>query len=334
MAATQFAGWTGSVAVGGGGLPPAGAVVPLQGLLGELTRSPQFVVNGLLVGALFAAVAVGFALIWGVVDIINLTHGEMVMLGGYTSYWFLSFVTGEASGSAWAVVATVPVAIAVLFVIGYLLQRLLVARVIGTDVFLTLLVTFGASIAIQQLALQAWSANPRAIRVEFADPSLSIAGLVIPKMKLLAFVGALVLTLVLFVYLRNTRSGRAIRAVAQNPEAAALVGIDVEHTRAMTFGLSSAIAGGVGSFVAAIFTIQPQMGLIYTLKSFVIVVFGGVGSIPGALVGGLMLGSVEELTAGFFSSRWTLAVSFSLLIVLLVVKPNGLFGQAAEGATE
>jgi branched-chain amino acid transport system permease protein len=133
----------------------------------------------------------------------------------------------------------------------------------------------------------------------------------------------------LWVFLQRSRTGRAIRAVSQNPEAAALVGIDVEHTRATTFGLSSAVAGAVGVFIAAILNIQPQMGLIYTLKSFIIVVFGGVGSIPGALLGGLLLGSVEETVAGIISSQWTLAVSFSLLIVLLVVKPNGLFGQEA-----
>ncbi|WP_256288815.1 branched-chain amino acid ABC transporter permease [Halobellus inordinatus] len=290
----------------------------------------QFVVNGLLVGALFAAVAVGFALIWGVVDIINLAHGEMVMLGGYTSYWVLSLITGNAEGSPALFLVTVPAAIGVLYVVGYALQRTLVSRVIGTDIFLTLLVTFGISIAIQQLAIQAWSANPRSIQVSFADPSLVAAGLVIPKMKLIAFVGAILLTVALYVFLQRTRTGRAIRAVSQNPEAAALVGIDVEHTRAVTFGVSSAIAGGVGAFIATILNIQPQMGLIYTLKSFVIVVFGGVGSIPGALVGGLLLGSVEELTAGFVSSQWTLAVSFTLLIVLLVVKPNGLFGEGAE----
>ncbi|RLM90758.1 branched-chain amino acid ABC transporter permease [Halobellus sp. Atlit-38R] len=290
----------------------------------------QFVVNGLLVGALFAAVAVGFALIWGVVDIINLAHGEMVMLGGYTSYWVLSLITGNAEGSPALFLVTIPAAIGVLYAVGYALQRTLVSRVIGTDIFLTLLVTFGISIAIQQLAIQAWSANPRSIQVSFADPSLVAAGLVIPKMKLIAFVGAILLTVALYVFLQRTRTGRAIRAVSQNPEAAALVGIDVEHTRAVTFGVSSAIAGGVGAFIATILNIQPQMGLIYTLKSFVIVVFGGVGSIPGALVGGLLLGSVEELTAGFVSSQWTLAVSFTLLIVLLVVKPNGLFGEGAE----
>jgi branched-chain amino acid transport system permease protein len=290
----------------------------------------QFVVNGLLVGALFAAVAVGFALIWGVVDIINLAHGEMVMLGGYTSYWVLNLITGNAEGSPALFLVTIPAAIGVLYVVGYALQRTLVSRVIGTDIFLTLLVTFGISIAIQQLAIQAWSANPRSIQVSFADPSLVVAGLVIPKMKLIAFAGAIVLTVALYLFLQQTRTGRAIRAVSQNPEAAALVGIDVEHTRAVTFGVSSAIAGGVGAFIATILNIQPQMGLIYTLKSFVIVVFGGVGSIPGALVGGLLLGSVEELTAGFVSSQWTLAVSFTLLIVLLVVKPNGLFGEGAE----
>jgi len=290
----------------------------------------QFIVNGLLVGALFAAVAVGFALIWGVVDIINLAHGEMVMLGGYTAYWALTLATGSAGGSLLVVLATLPVVVAVLFGVGYLLQRTLVRRVMGTDVFLTLLVTFGASIAIQQLAIRAWSANSRTIQVEFADPSFVVVGLIVPKMKLVAFLGALALTGLLWVFLQRSRTGRAVRAVSQNPEAAALVGIDVEHTRATTFGISSAIAGAVGVFVATILRIEPQMGLIYTLKSFVIVVFGGVGSIPGALLGGLLLGSVEETVAGLFSSQWTLAVSFSLLIVLLVVLPNGLFGQEAS----
>jgi len=290
----------------------------------------QFVVNGLLVGALFAAVAVGFALIWGVVDIINLAHGEMVMLGGYTAYWLLSIATGTAEGSVLLFLATIPAVGVVLFVVGYGLQRTLVQRVIGTDIFLTLLVTFGISIAIQQLAIQAWTANPRSIQVSFAETSLSVAGLVIPKMKLVAFVGAIVLTAALYLFLQRTRTGRAIRAVSQNPEAAALIGIDVERTRAVTFGISSAVAGGAGAFIATILNIQPQMGLIYTLKSFVIVVFGGVGSIPGALIGGLLLGSVEELTAGLVSSQWTLAVSFTLLIVLLVIKPNGLFGEVTE----
>lgn len=290
----------------------------------------QFVVNGLLVGALFAGVAVGFALIWGVVDIINLAHGEMVMLGGYTSYWVLKVGTGTAESSVLLFLASIPVAIGLMFVVGYFLQRTLVSRVIGTDVFLTLLVTFGASIAIQQLAIRAWTANPRSIQVRFAEQSMSLGGIVVPKMKLIAFAGALVLTVAMYVFLQKTRTGRAIRAVSQNPEAAALVGIDVEHTRAVTFGVSSAIAGGIGAFIAVILNIQPQMGLIYTLKSFIIVVFGGVGSIPGALIGGLLLGSVEELVSGFISSQWTLAVSFSLLIVLLVVKPKGLFGEGAE----
>ncbi|MFC4551344.1 MULTISPECIES: branched-chain amino acid ABC transporter permease [Halorussus] len=288
----------------------------------------QFVVNGLLVGALFAAVAVGFALIWGVVGIINLAHGELVMLGGYVTYWLVAFAGGVRS--PWLVLSTVPVAVAVLYVVGYLLQRLLVTRISEADLFLTLLVTFGVSIVLQQLAIQAWSATPRTVGVAFAEPSLIVASVVVPKLKLIAFAGAIALTLALWAYLRRTRRGRAIRAVAQNPEAARLVGIDVAHTRAVTFGLSAAIAGGTGSFVAMILNIQPQMGLVYTLKSFVIVVFGGLGSIPGALVGGLLLGSVEELTAGLVGSQWTLAVSFSLLIVLLLVRPSGLFGRPIE----
>jgi len=289
----------------------------------------QFTVNGLLVGSLFATIAVGFALIWGVVDIINLAHGEMVMLGGYTGYWFVQFVAGGEASLALAL-ASVPVAVAVLFAVGYVLQRLVVQQVSGGSVFLTLLITFGISIAIQQLAILAWSATPRSTGVAIADPSMDLAGIVVPKLKLIAFAGALLLTAALWAYLKRTRRGRAIRAVAQNPQASELVGIDVEHTRAVTFGLSSAIAGGAGAFIGMILSLQPQMGLVYTLKSFVIVVFGGIGSIPGALVGGLALGTVEELVSGFVSSTWTLAVSFSLLILLLVVKPSGLFGQSIE----
>lgn len=290
----------------------------------------QFVVNGLLVGALFAAVAVGFALIWGVVGIINLAHGELMMLGGYVTYWSVAFAGG--STSPLVALATVPVAVGVLYVVGYALQRALVSRVSDEDLFLTLLVTFGISIFVQQAAIQAWSATPRTVGVSFSDPSIVAFGLVVPKIKLVAFVGALALTLALWAFLKWTRRGRAIRAVAQNPEAARLVGIDVGHTRAVTFGVSAAIAGGTGSFVAMILSIQPQMGLAYTLKSFVIVVFGGLGSVPGALIGGLLLGSAEELTNGIVGSQWTLAVTFLLLIALLIVRPSGLFGRpATEG---
>ena len=310
----------------------ADLVASIPDLPGYLLRTaPQLLVNGLLVGAPFAAVAVGFALIWGVVDIINLAHGEMVMLGAYTTFWTARLVHGPGEVSVWLAMATVPIAVGLLFVVGYALQRVVVSRVTGTDLFLTLLVTFGLSILIQQLALQAWSATPRTLSIDFVERSMNLGGVVVPKMKLIAFVGAIVLTVLLWAFLKYTRQGRAIRAVAQNPEAAALLGIDVEHTRALTFGLSSAIAGGTGSLIATILSIGPQMGLVYTLRSFIIVVFGGIGSIPGAFVGGLSLGSVEELTAGYWGSTWTLAVSFTLLIVLLVVKPKGLFGEAVEG---
>lgn len=289
----------------------------------------QVLVNGLLVGGIFAAVAVGFALIWGVIDIINLAHGEMVMLGGYVSFWTVVTATGGNVVSPWVALATVPVSIIVLYVVGYGLQRVVVSRVTGKDLFLTLLITFGISIVIQQLALQAWSADPRTVGVSLAR-SITVAGVLIPQMKAIAFAGAVLMTALLWMFLHRTRRGRAIRAVAQNPEAAALVGIAVENTRAVTFGLSAAIAGGAGSFVAMIFTIQPQMGLIYTLQSFVIVVFGGIGSIPGALVGGLLLGIVEELTTSYIGSTWTNAAAFALLLVLLIVKPQGLFGQSVE----
>ena len=309
-------------------------MLAIPGFQDIVSTAPQHLINGLLVGAPFAAVAVGFALIWGVVDIINLAHGEMVMLGGYVTFWTVRFIAGTGDVSLLLVLATVPLAVIFVFVLGYIIQSAIVSRVTETDMFLTLLVTFGISILIQQLALQTWGANPRTISVAFSAQSINYAGVIVPKMKFVAFIGAIALTGLLWAFLKFTRRGRAIRAVSQNPQAAALLGIDVKHTRAITFGMSSAIAAGTGSLIATIFSLGPQMGLVYTLRSFIIVVFGGIGSIPGALIGGLALGSVEEFTAGYVGSTWTLAVSFTLLIVLLAVMPRGLFGESSSEVGE
>ena len=285
----------------------------------------QFLVYGLLDGALFAAIAIGFALVWGVNGIINLAHGEMVMLGAYTTYWFHQVLASDPS--LLVVLATVPVAAGLLFAVGYGVQRLLIERVAQTNIFLTLLVTFGLSIFIQQLAIQAWTATPRGIPFTFADPSIEVAGLFIPKLRLFVFFGAIGLSVAVWLFVTRTRTGRAIRAVSQDEQTAALLGIDVERIRAISFGISAAIAGAAGSFVAVLLTVRPQMGLAYTIRSFIIVVFGGIGSIIGALLGGLTLGEIESLATGLIGSQWSLAASYVFLILLLVVRPQGLFGQ-------
>ncbi|MFB6284171.1 MAG: branched-chain amino acid ABC transporter permease [Halobacteria archaeon] len=287
----------------------------------------QFIVNGLLTGGVYAAVAVGFALIWGVVGVINLAHGEMVILGGYVTFWLTETVSGGGEPGLLVALATVPVVFVALFFVGYIIHLAVVERVAGKDMFLSLVATFGLSIVIQQLMIQAWSANTRTISIAFDDPSFIVAGVVFPKLKLITFCVAVLLTLFLWIYLHKTKKGRGIRAVSQNPEAAKFVGIDVGRIRAFTFGISSAVAGAAGGLIAMTLSINPNMGLNYTFRSFIIVVFGGIGSVTGSLLGGLGLAEIEQLTDAYIGNTWSLTAVFLALVFLIVVKPTGLFGS-------
>lgn len=277
----------------------------------------QVVISGILSGTLYAMVALGLALIFGVMRIINVAHGPLLMLGAYTTY-FLS------SGLHLNPYLTVPVSMAVMFVVGVLLQRTLVFRVVDAPELSSLLLTFGISIALVNAAQLAFTSDLRS--VEYLTGSWLVGPFALSKPRVVAFAAAAGLTLGAFLFLTYTRLGKAIRATSQSRDLAMVCGIDVGAIHRLTFGLASALAAAGGALIAMIVAIQPEMGQMWTFKSFLVIVLGGAGNYPGALVGGMLLGLVEQLASLFLTTQLSEVVAYVLLVLVLLVRPTGLLG--------
>jgi branched-chain amino acid transport system permease protein len=272
----------------------------------------QLVLDGILVGAVFALIAYGMALVWGVTNVINIAQGEFVMLGGYVVIALADAGVSPAIG--------VPAAAVVLFGIGWLLYRVVIFRVVDRDLFISILATFGLSILIQQLANQVFGADVRSVQSGLGTIFLAGGMINIPIVKLVAFAAALVIGAALVLFLKRTRLGRAIRATAQNARAARVLGIDTHHVYATTFALNAAICGAAGGLVALIWVIHPYLGLTYTLRSFMVVVVAGIGNIAAVLLAGTGLGIAENLAGFILGTQYQTAFVFALLVVILVVR--------------
>ena len=270
----------------------------------------QLVVNGILVGAIFALVAYGMALVWGVMNIINVAQGELVMVGGYIVFYLEGFGVNPWLG--------IPIAAVVMYVLGLLLYRGVICRLVDRDMFVSILATFGISILLQQLANQLFGADIRTLPTNL--PSLSFAdGLVsIASIRIVAFAAAVLVGAALVAFLHKSRMGRAIRATAQNARAARVLGIDTDRVYATTFALNCAICGAAGGIVALTWFVQPYLGLTYTLRSFMIVVAAGLGNLPGVIVAGSGLGVIEEFAGFVLGAEYQTAFIFIVLVVLLV----------------
>jgi branched-chain amino acid transport system permease protein len=282
----------------------------------------QVLVNGVLLGGLYALMALGLALIWGVLNIVNLAHGALIMLGAYVCYYLFT-------GFGWDPFAALPLAMLVLFCLGYLIQRYLLNLVIRAPMFNTLLITFGLEVVITYLAQIAFSADFRTINPSYAGANFSLFGATVPVVRILAFGVALALTVALWLLLVRTRIGRAIRATAQNLVAARLYGVDPRRLYALTFGLGAALAGAAGSLYGVVSQINPYIGAGLTAKSFAIAIIGGLENPLYVLVGGLFLGIAEALTALYIGPTYTDVVSFGILVLVLIVRPTGLLGRTA-----
>lgn len=281
------------------------------------TMIGQVVVSGLLAGALYAMVALGLALIFGVMRVINIAHGPMLMLGAYTT-WFLFDRFGMNP------YLTLPISAATMFLLGALLQRTLVFRVVDAPELSSLLLTFGVSIALVNVAQLVFTSDLRS--VEFLTGSISIGAIALSKSRLIAFAFAAGITALAFGVLQKTKLGKAIRATSQSREVAMVCGIDVQRIHLIAFGMACALAASGGTLVAVMVAIQPEMGQIWTFKSFLVIVLGGAGNYPGALLGGLMLGLIEQLASLFLTTQLSEAVAYVLLVLALLVRPTGLLG--------
>ena len=277
----------------------------------------QGVVSGLLAGGLYALVALGLALIFGVMRVINIAHGALLMLGAYTTYWLFALVGMNPF-------ASLLVSVPLLFVVGVVLQKLFVHRVVGAPELSSLLLTFGISIFIPNVAMLAWSADYRS--VEFLTGSFLLGPIALSKPRLVTFCSALVITGLAFLFLKKTKVGKAIRATSQHRDVAQVCGINVRRIDLITFGLAAGLAGAGGSLVSVMFSVFPEMGQIYVFKSFLVIVLGGAGNYPGAFFGGLLLGLVEGLASLFLTAQLSEVIAYILLVVVLLVRPTGLLG--------
>ncbi|MCY1213448.1 High-affinity branched-chain amino acid transport system permease protein LivH [compost metagenome] len=278
-----------------------------------LLQSPelnaQLMVDGLLAGAIFALAAYGMALVWGVMNLINVAQGELVMLGGYMVIWLV--------GQGVPAPLAVPLAAAAMYAVGWGLYRIVIFRLVERDLFVSVLATFGLSIVLQQLANLVFGANVRALDAGFGSLFLP-GGLVVPKVKLAAFAAALALGAALMLFLRRSRRGQAIRATAQNARAARVLGVDTDRIYATTFALNAAICGAAGGLVAMTWIIHPYLGLPYTVRAFMIVVVAGLGSMLPVLGAAGGLGIAENYAGFLLGSEYQTAFLYALLVAILV----------------
>ena len=279
----------------------------------------QVIASGILLGGFYACMAIGFSVIWGVCGLINLAHGALMLIGAYISWWLYNRTGIDPF-------LTLPISAAALFVFGAALQRWLLERVLRVSLFMTLVFTFGLNMLLVNILLEMFSADVRAITMPYASEALEIGGLRLPWTRIAVCVTSLALALLLHLFMNHTRTGNAIRASAQNPRAAATMGIDARDMRVMAFALSAGLAGAAGSLMAILYAFSPISGDSLTLKSFVIVLLGGLGSMGGVIAAAMVLAVTENLVAGLGAPGLRDAVSFVMLLAILLVRPRGLFG--------
>lgn len=282
----------------------------------------QVLVSGILLGGLYALMALGLALVWGVLNIVNLAHGALIMLGAYVTYFLFTGLHIDPF-------AALPITAAVLFVVGYLIQRGILNLVIRGPMFNTLLITFGIEVILTYLAQLGFSADFRTINPGYAGANYTIGGITIPYVQVLTFVIAIGLTVAMWLFLLHSRTGRGIRAAAQNLVAARLYGVNPKSVYALTFGLGAALAGVAGGLYGTVSQINPYIGGPLTAKAFVIAIIGGLDNPLWVIVGGLCLGIIESLTALYIGPTYRDVASFGILVLVLIVRPSGLLGRTA-----
>jgi branched-chain amino acid transport system permease protein len=283
----------------------------------------QQLILGLMLGGVYVAVAIGFSLVWGILNIVNLAHGALVVVGMYAT-WFLFTHAGIDP------FLTLPADAVLLFALGYVLQRGLINRVIRAPLFFTLLLTFGINLVLINLFLLWFKADFRSVTTSYSGAGLNVGPVTIPYIRLAALAIALLLAAAVGLFMNRTRTGFAIQAVGSDKDAAQLVGIDLRHVYALTFAVGAACAGVAGGLLSTIQAISPTAGEPYTLQAFVVVILGGLGRVSATVVGGLLFGLIEVLAQSQvpgLGAGWSNAIAFAVLVLVLILRPQGLLGR-------
>ena len=282
-------------------------------LLGEFpVVNLKIVIDGVMIGALFALAAYGLALVWGVMNVKNLAQGDFVIAGGYVSWSLANIGLPPLLG--------VPLAFVVLWIIGWVCYKLVITRVIERDLFTSLLATFGLAIMMAQLMNLMFGSDTQSIRLDFKTLYFFDSFVDVPIAKLIGVMMATVLALCVVVFMKFSRMGQAIRATAQDARAARVLGIDTEKVYAFTFSLNAAICGAAGAIIVMVWVIQPFYGITYAVRSFVIVTAAGLGNLPGVIGAGLGIGVLEQYGAHIFGIGYQQAIAVLMLILVLIFR--------------
>jgi branched-chain amino acid transport system permease protein len=293
----------------------------------------QQIVNGLSLGSIYALIALGYTMVYGILKLINFAHGEVFMIGAYAGYYSagaLGVQAYEASGAGFPFILALAVLVFAMFcsaLLGVSIEALAYRPLRSAPRLTPLITAIGVSLFLQNAAMLVFSPNPRRYPAILSEVRFELGGVILTNIKIAIFVVAMLLMLGLYALVYKTWTGRSMRALSMNIDAARLMGINVDQTIRATFAIGSALAaaGGILYGLDQI-TITPLMGVLTGLKAFVAAVLGGIGNIPGALVGGILIGLAEQLTAGYISPDYRDAITFLILILVLLLKPEGLLG--------
>ncbi len=274
----------------------------------------QLLIDGLLIGSIFALAAYGLALVWGVMNIKNLAQGDFVIMGGY-----LAFTLSESPFNLHPILS-IPLVFVIMFIFGWVLYQTIIRRVIERDLFTSLLATFGLAIVIQQLLNLAYGPDVQAIRSDMATREFFGGEVTIADIKLVTFLLALVLALLITLFMKKSRMGRAIRATSQNARAARIMGINTDRVYAFTFSLNAGICGIAGVLISMIWVIQPFFGMTHSIRAFVIVTSAGFGNLIGVILSALGLGAVEQFSGFILGAEFQQATVVGLLVGVLIIR--------------
>ena len=280
---------------------------------------PQTLVYGVLVGALYGLAAVGLSLVFGVTDFLNVAHGEFLMLGGYASFWLFNLLGVDPF-------ASIPLSIIFLLLIGFILYRVLFVRMVKLPtedkIRNTLLVGFGLGLILQNVAQRLWTADIRSITPDYVGAVFEVAGVRFPIVRVAGLVISFVALIGLQLFLRRTYMGKAIRATVEDWEAATMMGINVYRVYLLSFVMGAALAGVAGTLVGVGYSLEPAMGMHWTLTSMIVMVLGGFGSITGTFVGGIVLGVTESVASIIIGSNYRQVVGLVIFILVLIVRQS------------
>lgn len=284
----------------------------------------ELIVLGLLLGGVYVAVGLGFSLVWGILNIVNLAYGALVMIAGYIT-WILSVTYGLDP------FLSIPVNLVVMFAIGYAVQYVAINRIVRAPFLYTFLITFGLDLIVVNALLLLFKADFRSVNTFYSGASLAVGPLVVPYVRLWSLAVAMALAAVMWLIINRTRTGDAIQAVGADKDAARLVGISLRHVYALTFGIGAACAGVAGPLIVTYQAITPSAGEPYTLQAFVVVILGGLGRVSATVVGGMLFGLIEVLAQAVpgVGAGYTNAIAFAVLVAVLLLRPRGLLGRLA-----